>query len=58
MAGLQVTTEPTAEPLSLQEVKEYLRVDDSTDERVVRPLIETARRWAETHMDRDWETSH
>jgi len=52
MAGLQVTTEPTAEPLSLQEVKEYLRVDDSTDERVVRPLIETARRWAETHMNR------
>ena len=29
MAGLTVTTEPTAEPLSLQEVKEYLRVDDA-----------------------------
>ena len=52
MAGIQITTEPTAEPLSLQEVKEYLRVTDSTDERVVRPLIETARRMAEEHMGR------
>ena len=32
MSGLQITTEPTQEPLSLQEVKEYLRVEDSTDE--------------------------
>ena len=52
MAGIQITTAPTAEPLSLQEVKEYLRVTDSTDERVVRPLIETARRMAEEHMGR------
>jgi len=50
MAGLTVTTEPTAEPLSLQEVKEYLRVDDATDERVVRPLILAARQFAESHM--------
>jgi hypothetical protein len=50
MAGLTVTTEPTAEPLSLQEVKEYLRVDDATDERVVRPLILAARQFAEQHM--------
>lgn len=52
MAGLKVTTEPTAEPLSLQEVKEYLRVDDSTDERVVQPLIIAARQFAEEHMNR------
>ena len=50
MAGLTVTTEPTAEPLSLQEVKEYLRVDGATDERVVRPLILAARQFAESHM--------
>lgn len=50
MSGLTVTTEPTAEPLSLQEVKEYLRVDDATDERVVRPLILAARQFAEEHM--------
>jgi len=52
MAGLKVTTEPTQEPLTLQEVKEYLRVEDNTDERNVRPLIETARRFAEEHLNR------
>lgn len=52
MAGLTVTTQPTAEPVSLQEVKQYLRVEDSTDERVIRPLIETARRFCEEHIGR------
>jgi len=52
MAGLQVTTAPTVEPLTMQEVKEYLRVEDNTDERVVRPFIETARRLAEEHLGR------
>ena len=52
MAGFKVTTEPTAEHLSLQEVKEYLRVDDATDERVVQPLIIAARQFAEQHMNR------
>ena len=52
MAGIKVATEPTQEPLSIQEVKEYLRVEDSTDERNIRPLIETARRFAEEHTGR------
>ena len=52
MAGITVSTEPSAEPLSLQEVKEYLRVEDSTDERVVQPLISTARQFAELHLNR------
>jgi len=52
MAGLVVSTAPTEEPLSLQEVKEYLRVEDSTDERVVRPMIEAARQFAEEHIGR------
>jgi len=52
MAGITVSTEPTAEPLSLQEVKEYLRVDDATDERVVQPMIVAARQFAENHMNR------
>ena len=42
MAGIQVTTAPTAQAVSLQEAKEYLRVDDSTDERIVRPYRQTA----------------
>ena len=52
MAGLTITTEPTQEPVTLQEVKEYLRIEDSTDERLLRPFIETARRFAEEHMGR------
>ena len=52
MAGITVSTEPTAEPLSLQEVKDYLRVEDSTDERILQPLITAARLFAETHMNR------
>jgi len=52
MAGLQITTAPTVEPLTLQEVKEYLRVEDSTDERVIRPFVETVRRLAEEHLGR------
>ena len=39
MAGLTVSVEPTQEPVTLQEVKEYLRVDDSTDERIIRHLL-------------------
>lgn len=57
MAGLQVTTAPTVEPLTMQEVKEYLRVEDNTDERVVRPFIETARRFAEEHLGRTLMTT-
>ena len=52
MAGLKVLTEPSQEPVTLQEVKEYLRVDDATDERVIRPYIESARRFCEEHTGR------
>lgn len=52
MAGFIVSTAPTAEPVSLQEVKEYMRVENSTDERVLRPFIETARRFAEEYLCR------
>ena len=52
MAGIKVTTEPTAEPLSLQEVKEYLRLEDASDERVVQPMITAVRQFAESHLAR------
>ena len=45
MSGLVVSVEPTQEPVTLQEVKDYLRVDDSTDERIIRPFIESARNY-------------
>ena len=47
MAGLTVTTEPSQEPVTLEEVKEYLRLEDSVDERNLRPMVEAARRYAE-----------
>ena len=50
--SLFTITAPTQEPVTLQEVKEYLRVDDSTDERIIRPFIETARRFCEEHTGR------
>ena len=52
MAGLQITTTPTTEPVTLQEAKEYLRLGDSTDERILQNFIETARMAAEDHMGR------
>ena len=52
MAGLTISVEPTQEPVTLQEVKDYLRVDDSTDERIIRPFIESARRFCEEHTGR------
>ena len=52
MAGLKIATEPNQEPISLQEAKDYLRVENSTDERIIQAMIETARRFAEEHLGR------
>jgi len=52
MAGLKVITEPSQEPVTLQEVKEYIRDDDATDERDIRHYIESARRFCEEHTGR------
>ena len=52
MAGLQVTTAPTQEPLTLQEVKDYLRLDDALDERVLQDLVEAARMFCEDYTGR------
>lgn len=40
------------EPLSLQEVKDHLRVDGIDDDSYIEPLIKPARRWAETFLNR------
>jgi len=52
MAGLTVSVTPTQEPVTLQEVKEYLRLEDSVDERNLQPMVEAARSYAEEYMNR------
>ena len=56
MAGVVVTTAPTQEPLTLQEVKDYLRLADAIDERVLQDLVEASRQFAEEHMARSMMT--
>jgi uncharacterized phiE125 gp8 family phage protein len=41
--GLGVVTAPTAEPIQLQELKDYLRIDTTDDDVQLRQLIEAAR---------------
>jgi uncharacterized phiE125 gp8 family phage protein len=45
----KVTTGPTSEPISLTEVKEYLKVDSSADDALIGTLITAARQWVENH---------
>lgn len=45
----KVTTEPASEPLTLTEVKNYLKVDFSTDDDLITLLIQSARQWVERH---------
>lgn len=48
MMGLQVTVQPTAEPVTLQEVKDRLRLTSTADDAHITGLISTARDYAET----------
>lgn len=48
MFGLTVVTEPTAEPLSLDEAKAHLRVEHEYDDSTIAALITAARKYCET----------
>ncbi len=52
MSGLVVETQPVREPLTVIEVREYLRLDDDVDETLVMSLIIAAREWAENYTGR------
>jgi|TARA_Y100000114_G_C11730800_1_gene313450 hypothetical protein len=52
MSGIQITTAPTQEPVTLQEFKEHLKLDDSTDERLLQFYLESARRFCEEYTKR------
>ena len=56
MAGLKVTTEPTIEPISIEEAKEHLRLDDDVDDIPVKTFIKASRLWAEKYTGRAFIT--
>ena len=45
--GWQCTTEPTAEPVTLEEARTHCRVSQHDDDAYIAALITTARRWVE-----------
>jgi uncharacterized phiE125 gp8 family phage protein len=45
----KVTTAPTTEPLTRSEVKNYLKVDSTSDDALIDTLITAARQWVENH---------
>lgn len=45
----KVTTGPASEPLTVSEVKDYLKVDSSADDTLIGTLITAARQWVENH---------
>lgn len=49
---LEVTVAPTAEVVSLQEVKDHLRIDTSDDDAVLRAYIVAAREYCEAAINR------
>ena len=42
-------TEPTHEPVTVNEAKNYLKVDETTDDALIAQIIKTARKMIETH---------
>ena len=56
MAGLKVTTQPTIEPISIEEAKEHLRLDDDVDDIPVKTFIKASRLWAEKYTGRAFIT--
>jgi len=45
----KVTQGPASEPLTVSEVKDYLKVDSSADDTLIGTLITAARQWVENH---------
>lgn len=54
MYGLRVSVDPTAEPVSLDETKLYLRVDHSEDDAMILGMIAAARQYCEAVTKRSF----
>jgi uncharacterized phiE125 gp8 family phage protein len=57
----KIVTQPATEPVTLAEVKEYLRLDGNDHDNVLNSLISSARQWCEMYQNRayitqTWET--
>jgi len=52
MAGLTIVTDVASEPLTVSEVKDYIRVDDNIDDTVITNMIKSARLWVENYTNR------
>lgn len=52
--GLACITPPTSEPLTLEEAKDWLRIDDdiTDDDASIWPLVRRARQWVENRTNR------
>ncbi len=49
---LILVTSPAIEPLTLEEVKDHLRIDGTDEDSYIEPLIQPAREWAEAYLNR------
>lgn len=50
--GLKVITPPAEEPVSVQEIKDHLRIINSEEDSYLETLIQTAREYCEKHSNR------
>jgi uncharacterized phiE125 gp8 family phage protein len=52
MLNFKITVPPIAEPVSLQDAKQHLRVDFPEDDLMIQALISACREWAEVYCKR------
>jgi hypothetical protein len=54
LVSYRTTVEPTSEPITLQEIKNYARIDfnDTGNDTTLATLISSARKFAEAHLNR------
>lgn len=56
MAGLYLVTEPAYEPVTVEEVKDHLRIDITTDDTLISNMITAARQYCEEIQGRAYLT--